>query len=109
MISVFTPIYNRKNDLKVLYQSLLNQTYKDFEWVLMDDGSTDGTDYMVKDWIDDGKIHIKYRYQKNQGRFAAFNHAQPYFEGEIMCIVDSDDRILEDGLMNLHRTWGGRS
>lgn len=109
MITVFTPTYNRKNDLKNLYQSLIDQSYKEFIWVLMDDGSSDGTRDMVQNWINDGIIKIKYGYQLNHGRFAAFNNAQSLFEGDLMCIVDSDDRMLPDGLMKLHNTWGGRT
>lgn len=105
MITVFTATYNRANDLRNLYQSLLNQTYTDFVWLLLDDGSSDQTKNVVQEWINDGKIKIKYQYQENQGRFAAFNNAQPFFEGDLMCICDSDDWFESDGLMKIWKKW----
>ena len=58
MITVFTPTYNRKDELKKLYKSLLNQNFKDFEWLIVDDGSEDGTEEAIKNFINENKIII---------------------------------------------------
>mgnify|MGYP003516660189 CR=1 FL=1 len=67
-ISILTPTYNRENDLEELYNSLLinNNSGIDFEWLIMDDGSTDNTKIKVKNYIDQNIISIKYFYQQNQ-------------------------------------------
>ena len=50
LVTVFTPVYNRKNLIGNLYQSLLSQTYKNFEWIIVDDGSTDDIDEIISDY-----------------------------------------------------------
>lgn len=82
IMTIFTPTYNRAYILKNAYESLIKQNFKQFKWVIVDDGSTDGTKETVESWILENKIRIQYIYQKNQGRFKAFNTAIPYFEGE---------------------------
>ncbi len=104
-ITVFTPTYNRKELLKNAYESLISQSERDFEWVIMDDGSEDGTSKMVKEWSDKSDISIIYHYQKNQGRFAAFNHAKKYFGGELVVLLDSDNMFLPGALFELKKVW----
>ena len=58
--TIFTPTFNRKELLGKLYSSLQNQTYRDFEWLIVDDGSTDGTEERVKEFINEKKLDIKY-------------------------------------------------
>lgn len=100
MISIVTATYNRENLLPNLYDSLIEnkKSYKDFEWVIMDDGSTDNTEDLVRKWIKENKIDIKYFKQKNQGKMSAINNAMPKISGEIVMEVDSDDTIVKDGL-----------
>ena len=62
--TIFTPTYNRRELLKKLYGSLKNQVYKDFEWVIVDDGSTDGTEEAVKEFLSENILDIKYFYKK---------------------------------------------
>ena len=73
MITVFTPTFNRAYALPKLYESLCYQTSNQFEWVIVDDGSTDNTKEIVSNWINEGKIDIRYIYQPNAGKPVAHN------------------------------------
>ena len=66
-LTVFTPTYNRKHLLPRLYESLKNQTDQNFIWLVIDDGSTDGTEELIKQWQKDRIIEILYFYKKNEG------------------------------------------
>lgn len=102
MITVFTPTYNRANTIEKLYHSLINQTYKNFEWVIVDDGSQDNTEQIVKNWILENKIKIIYYKQKNGGKHRAINKGLELANGELFFIVDSDDYLLEDSLSKVN-------
>jgi len=60
LLTVFTPAYNRSETLERAYKSLVNQTSKDFEWLIIDDGSQGNTARLVEHWIEENKITIKY-------------------------------------------------
>lgn len=98
LITVFTPVYNRGNLLNNLYYSLINQTYKNFEWIIVDDGSTDDTKSIVKSFIDDNKIKIKYFYKENGGKHTAINKGINEANGNLFFIVDSDDYLTCNSL-----------
>ena len=66
LLTIFTPAYNRAYILPNLYNSLLVQSDMNFEWVIVDDGSSDNTEELVKSWIKEGKISITYKKQPNQ-------------------------------------------
>lgn len=102
---VFTPTYNRAYCIKNVYDSLIQQTWKDFTWVVIDDGSLDETKELIEKFIEEGKINIIYQWQENQGRFAAFNTAKQFFQHELVATVDSDDWLLPDGLEKIHACW----
>ncbi|MGB6093692.1 MAG: glycosyltransferase family A protein [Moheibacter sp.] len=68
-ITVITPTYNRAHTLNRVYQSLLNQNFKDFIWMVMDDGSTDDTKDLIQDFISEGLIKIEYFQQENSKKF----------------------------------------
>lgn len=106
LITIFTATYNRAELLKEVYESIVTQNDPDIEWVIMDDGSSDGTGKEIEQWISDNKITIKYYYQKNQGRFAAYNNARQYFDGELMLTVDSDNILLPGVTKNIRAIWG---
>ena len=101
MISVFTPTYNRANTLQRLYDSLLSQQYKNFEWVIVDDGSSDQTVEVVQSWINEAKIKIVFYKQENGGKHRAINKGLDLATGELFFIVDSDDYLLEDSLFKV--------
>lgn len=110
LITVFTPTYNRAYTLGRLYNSLLNQTNKDFEWLIVDDGSTDNTKALIQSFIDDNKINITYFYKPNGGKHTAINSGVDTARGEFFFIVDSDDYLLnsatEDIYMQLEKIRG---
>ena len=93
MISVFTATYNRANELKELYKSLQNQTYKDFEWIIVDDGSTDDTKKVVEGFIKNDDMKIVYKYKKNGGKMSAHNMGVDIASGDIFWSIDSDDCV----------------
>ncbi|OQP03966.1 hypothetical protein B1690_16910 [Geobacillus sp. 46C-IIa] len=93
--TVFTPTYNRERYLGRLYQSLRAQTYKDFEWLIIDDGSTDNTEQKIKDYINENEISIRYIRQNNGGKHRAFNRAIEEAKGDFIICVDSDDYLKD--------------
>jgi glycosyltransferase involved in cell wall biosynthesis len=95
-VSVIMPTYNRAAFLPISVRSVLEQTYTDLELIIVDDGSTDGTEKVVKS-IDDPRI--KYYYQKNAGVSAARNLALEHAEGEWITFLDSDDIYTRDRLL----------
>ena len=92
-ISILTPAYNRGEKLNKLYTSLLvnNNSNVDIEWLVMDDGSTDKTKYIITNFIKQNIINIKYYYQENQGKMAALNNLVRYATGDVIIECDSDD------------------
>ena len=91
MITVFTPTYNRKRELERLYNSLLNQDYNDFEWLIVDDGSSDDTENFIKELIKDNKININYIKKENGGKPSAYNKGLDCAKGNVFLSIDSDD------------------
>lgn len=98
IITIFTPTYNRAGYLPKLYESLVSQTSKEFEWVIVDDGSSDNTSDVVTNFIDENKILIKYFKQENSGKHIAINKGVELAEGELFFIVDSDDYLLPNAV-----------
>lgn len=98
-VTVFTSTYNRAYIIKNLYQSLLRQTCKDFEWVVVNDGSTDDTDQLIKCWMDDKGVQIKYiKLEKNGGIANAINCGIKEAAGSLFFKIDSDDIIVSDAI-----------
>lgn len=95
LITVFTPTYNRAELLSHLYNSLLAQRQQNFEWVLVDDGSTDDTDSVVKSFIVQDRIPITYHKKSNEGKHLAINKGTELARGKVFFIVDSDDYLVE--------------
>lgn len=92
MFTIFTPTYNRRNELNNVYKSLIEQTDKQFKWLIIDDGSTDNTEIMVNEWINDNKIQIAYYKKENGGKHTAYNYALDKCDTEYMFVaLDSDD------------------
>lgn len=103
-ITVFTPTYNRAYLLPKLYESLKKQSFNDFEWLIVDDGSTDGTCDLVDGWIKEKQIDIRYYYQENGGKHRAINRGAQLANGEWFFIVDSDDS-LPDNSLEIANKW----
>lgn len=103
--TVFTPTYNRAHTLPRVYDSLHTQSYRDFEWLIVDDGSNDGTGKLVEKWIETNSFPIRYFYQTNQGKHVAFNRGVSEAEGDLFLPLDSDDICLLHTLERLHHHW----
>ena len=91
-ITVCTPTYNRANLIEGVYNSLKNQTFKDFEWIVVDDGSMDNTKEVIERFIKESDFPIKYIFQENGGKHRAVNKALDIAKGELFLIFDSDDK-----------------
>ncbi len=105
LITVFTPTYNRKHLLPVLYKSLCAQTDKSFIWLIIDDGSDDGTGDMVREWQNDNLIDIQYYYKENGGMHTAHNAAYRAVETELCTCIDSDDSMPGDAIEKIALFW----
>ena len=103
MISIFTPTYNRKECLKKLAESLLLQTNKDFEWIIVDDGSIDETEEVIKQYTK--QIKITYIYQQNAGKHIAYNRGIELAKGDLFVCVDSDDVLQPNAIEVYSNTY----
>lgn len=103
--TVFTPTYNRSKNLINIYEDLKKQTFDDFEWLIVDDGSEDNTSDIVKKFIEDNLILIKYIKKQNGGKHTAINVGVKNAKGELFFLADSDDRIIDDTLQIIYDTW----
>ncbi len=100
-ISVITPVYNAAPYLPRCIDSILAQTFRDFELILVDDGSTDTSGHICDQYArKDSRIRVIH--QKNQGQAAARNHALDLIQGEYIAFVDSDDWIAPEFLSVLY-------
>ena len=104
--TVFTPTYNRAHTLGRVYESLKDQTLFDFEWIIVDDGSSDNTRSLVESWIREASpFPIKYFYQTNRGKHVAINHAVREAHGFFFIILDSDDTCVPEALERFAYHW----
>lgn len=92
-LTIFTPTYNRRDVLERLYASLKSQTQKEFSWMIIDDGSIDGTEKLVQKWMKEKYLHIRYFYQENQGKHIAMKSAIEQCQTTWFVCVDSDDTL----------------
>ena len=98
-ITVFTPTYNRAYIIEDLYRSLQRQTYTDFEWLVVDDGSSDNTQELFAAWQqEENPFPIRYFKQENGGKCRAMNRGLEMAQGELFFTVDSDDYLTDDAL-----------
>lgn len=103
-ITVFTPTYNRAHLIENLYHSLQRQTYHDFEWVVVDDGSADNTEELFGSIVrEDNFFPIRYVKTENGGKHRAINRGVQEASGEMFFIVDSDDYLTDDALEVIDR------
>jgi len=103
MVTIFTPTYNRAYKLPVLYNSLQRQTCRGFEWLVVDDGSTDDTSALFESWMEEASFPIRYLRLPNGGKHRAINCGAKLARGEWFFIVDSDDYITDDAVENIER------
>lgn len=105
LLTVFTPTFNRASLLPRLYQSLKNQTCKDFVWMIINDGSSDNTDEVVQRFLEEKIIEIQYIKQKNQGMHGAHNTAYRNCKTELNTCIDDDDMMPENAVEIILNTW----
>lgn len=104
-LTIFTPAYNRAHTIARTYESLCRQTCKDFEWLVVDDGSSDNTRQLVEGWIAENIIPIRYIYQENQGMHGAHNTAYKNIQTELNTCIDSDDWMPDDAVEKIVTFW----
>lgn len=105
-LTIFTPTYNRKNTLCRTYDSLLSQDCKDFIWLIIDDGSTDNTAELVKEWRErDNGFEIRYIYKENGGMHTAHNTAYENIDTELNVCIDSDDMLAPGAVGFILKKW----
>jgi glycosyltransferase involved in cell wall biosynthesis len=121
-LTVFTPAYNRAHTIGRTYESLCRQTCQDFDWVIIDDGSSDNTRELVYSWLNkpttneatnrfDGYskdcpwLHVQYCYKANGGLFTGYNKALELMNNELCVCIDSDDFMPDDAVEIIISTW----
>lgn len=105
-LTVFTPAYNRAHTLPRTYESLKKQKCKEFIWLIVDDGSSDQTAELVKQWIhDEREFEIRYIYKENGGMHTAHNTAYDHIDTELNVCIDSDDCMAENGVQIILDAW----
>lgn len=104
-INICTPTYNRGYLLPNLYKSLVEQSFKEFEWLIIDDGSSDNTREIVEKFERDNNIKIRYIYKENGGKHTALNIGIKEAIGELFFIVDSDDILTSNCLEVIWNNW----
>lgn len=101
MVTVLTPTFNREGELRRLWDSLQKQTVKDFEWFVVDDGSTDDTKSLIAQTQEKSDFPIRYIYKSNGGKHTALNVGIQNALGELIFIVDSDDYVTADAIESI--------
>ena len=105
-LTVFTPVYNRAHTLPRTYESLCIQDCKDFMWLIIDDGSTDGVESLIREWQKkDNGFEIQYIYKENGGMHTAHNVAYEHIVTELNTCIDSDDCMAEGAVQNIVEEW----
>lgn len=104
--TVFTATFNRAHTLTRVYDSLKQQTFRDFEWLVIDNGSQDKTQKLIKTWQKENLFPIRlYFRQVNEHRKVAFNQGVKEAEGELFLNWDSDDEAVPNALEIFDRHW----
>ncbi|MDF2552027.1 MAG: glycosyl transferase family 2 [Chryseobacterium sp.] len=104
-VTILTPSYNRAHTLPRVFESLQNQTFKNFEWLVIDDGSTDNTKDLVEGFQKEAAFKIRYYFQENQHKFLTFFRGIDLAEGQYFSPLDSDDALPPGSMEILVNTW----
>lgn len=105
LFTVNTSTFNRAHTLPRTYESLRQQTLRSFEWLVVDDGSTDGTEDLVRSWVKDSPFPIRYYHQPNAGQNVCENRAAQLARGTFLASLDSDDWYVPTALETFARAW----
>ena len=104
-LTILTPTYNRAHTLPRVFESLQMQNFKDFEWIIIDDGSTDETRALVETFEKKADFTVRYYHQENQHKFLTFFRGIGLAKGKYFSPLDSDDALTADSLDVLINTW----
>ncbi|MBQ9082378.1 MAG: glycosyltransferase family 2 protein [Clostridia bacterium] len=105
-LTVFTPAYNRAYTLPRTYESLKSQQNTGFVWLVVDDGSTDHTADLVRQWQSEANdFEIRYIYKENGGMHTAHNAAYANIDTELNVCIDSDDALAPDAVQIIFDAW----
>lgn len=104
-ITIFTPTYNRAHLLERLYKNLCEQEYQNFEWLIIDDGSTDNTREIIENYKREGKLNIQYFYKENGGKHTAINFGLEKAQSDIFFLLDSDDFLERSATKVVAEKW----
>jgi len=105
LFTVFTPTFNRAHTIHRVYESLAKQTLTDFEWLIVDDGSTDETADLIEHWRSEAAFPIRMYRQENSGKHFAINVGVREASGELFLILDSDDACADNALERFAAHW----
>ncbi|MCU6708774.1 glycosyltransferase family 2 protein [Paenibacillus sp. J5C_2022] len=105
MFTILTATYNRANTLERLYESILLQNYRDFEWLIIDDGSKDNTEIVIREIMEKAPFKIRYYYKENGGKHTALNYAYNLLNSTYVIIMDSDDEMAPGVLWRMGEIW----
>lgn len=109
LFTIFTPTYNRANLIHRVFESLNSQSYKNFEWIILDDGSTDNTSEVLSKFRENSTFDIKIINRENKGKVFSINEALDHAAGELFVCFDSDDWCEPDALYRIAHVWNGLS
>ena len=104
LLSIVTPTYNRVYTLPACYRSLTRQSCTQFEWIVIDDGSSDGTEQFFSE-LKDAPFPISYHWKENGGKHTALNASHPYIRGQYVLLLDSDDQLTPDAVERVLIAW----
>lgn len=105
LFTVFTPAYNRAHTLHRVWESLKAQTLRDFEWLVVDDGSTDNTQELVEQYQREADFPIRYIREPHRGAWAVHNVSLRESKGEFWTKLDSDDGFVPEALERMKFHW----
>lgn len=105
LLTILTPTHNRGKYLGDIFKVLQQQTNQNFEWMIVDDGSTDNTKEIVESFIESNKLRIRYFYKENGGKHTAVNYGLKYISTKLTVILDSDDTFTNDAVEVIEKTY----
>lgn len=103
--TVFTPVYNRRHTIHRVFDSLMRQTCMDFEWLVIDDGSTDDLKPLIDEYAEKAPFPVRYYYKENGGKHTATNMAYGLMHTPYFTILDSDDAFTETAVEKMLAGW----
>ncbi len=104
-LTVLTPLYNRQNYLDGIFSSLMSQSRKDFQWLVVDDGSAESSHLKFEEYKKTADFEIDFYYKNNGGKHSALNFSHKYIKGDVVLILDSDDTLTSDAAATVLSLW----